>query len=1079
MKTSPKSLPDAFFQCNRHQHLHNSPSRIGSNRRTHAHRGRNGRRLTINVILVVSLFFTCFFSRSGAQTVSIDYSQTGTTFVPLHQNVSTIEISNGPQDDQLIGNLGMKLERTFWSPAVWAQTEGTYNFTAENPFPSVGPQGRDWGSDSPMLDNIIAQGAQPVINFNGEPSWDASGNTVADELNDLPNPLTPQYQQLVEDGLNHLRSKYPGIRYIEVWNEPDNSLTTLQYESLYSAVAAAVKNVNASYPSAPFLIGGPVVYNLYSSNVSVPEFLSYVKSNGLELDFVSWHEYGGNIWSDAQTMQGYLSAAGLSSTLPQFISEWGYTSENDTNSPTAGLLAQGAAYIAQGWSQLETLGLANIVTPFPFAENDYALYSRSMLAPYQVTTTDGLVFPLYNVYRMMSMQKGNLVGSSGLSGGTSSLSLLATKDTTGVALMLTNTAGSSVTVNMNNLPAVFQAGAFQLQEYVVDPTHSNYANNANAASLQEVVNATESASSSFSTTISMAQNSVVMLVLTPTGGATNLVQDPGFEASTSLSPYWTVNGSPASAGVDTAAADSHSGNHNGYIYDASGSQKFVDLSQTITVAANTTYTLSAWVDAYNITGGLLGARTTGGTTIASTSVGDSDPGPSTHGTDYQQYTVTFNSGSNTSVVIFAGYTTPGSASFINADDFSLLATAGSPPAAPTNLTATPGTGSVSLSWTASSGATSYNIYRGTSSGGESKLTSGVATTSYTDNSVSDGTTYYYEVTAVDSGGESGVSNQATATPTTGGGSNLVQDPGFEASNSLSPYWTIDGSPTSAGVDTSSADSHSGNNDGYIYDNSGSEKFVDLSQTITVAPNTTYTLTAWVDAYNTTGGLLGVRTTGGTTISTAAVANTDPGPETHGADYAQYTVTFNSGINTSVVVFAGYTTPGSASFVNMDDFSLTTTSNLVQNPGFEASTTLSPYWVADGSPTSAGVDTAAADSHSGNHDGFIYDDSGTEKLVDLSQTITVTANTTYTLTAWVDAYNTTGGLLGARTTGGTNIATTSVANTDPGPETHGADYAQYTVTFNSGSNTSIVIFAGYTTPGTASFMNMDDFSLVSP
>jgi len=40
------------------------------------------------------------------------------------------------------------------------------------------------------------------------------------------------------------------------------------------------------------------------------------------------------------------------------------------------------------------------------------------------------------------------------------------------------------------------------------------------------------------------------------------------------------------------------------------------------------------------------------------------------------------------------------------------------PAAPTGLTATAGNAYVSLSWTASSGASSYNIYRATSSGGE-------------------------------------------------------------------------------------------------------------------------------------------------------------------------------------------------------------------------------------------------------------------------------------------------------------------------------------------------------------------------
>ncbi|HEY7424670.1 MAG TPA: fibronectin type III domain-containing protein, partial [Gemmataceae bacterium] len=87
----------------------------------------------------------------------------------------------------------------------------------------------------------------------------------------------------------------------------------------------------------------------------------------------------------------------------------------------------------------------------------------------------------------------------------------------------------------------------------------------------------------------------------------------------------------------------------------------------------------------------------------------------------------------------------------------------SPPAAPTGLTATAGPGQVALSWTASSGAASYNIYRGTSSGGETKIASGVTTTAYSDSGLSAGTTYFYEVTAVNSVGESGLSNEASAT----------------------------------------------------------------------------------------------------------------------------------------------------------------------------------------------------------------------------------------------------------------------------------------------------------------------------
>jgi hypothetical protein len=75
--------------------------------------------------------------------------------------------------------------------------------------------------------------------------------------------------------------------------------------------------------------------------------------------------------------------------------------------------------------------------------------------------------------------------------------------------------------------------------------------------------------------------------------------------------------------------------------------------------------------------------------------------------------------------------------------------------------------SVSLSWTASTSAdiSGYNVYRGTQSGGPySKINASLnASTGYTDSTVSDGQTYYYVTTAVNTNDqESGYSNQAQA-----------------------------------------------------------------------------------------------------------------------------------------------------------------------------------------------------------------------------------------------------------------------------------------------------------------------------
>ncbi len=100
-------------------------------------------------------------------------------------------------------------------------------------------------------------------------------------------------------------------------------------------------------------------------------------------------------------------------------------------------------------------------------------------------------------------------------------------------------------------------------------------------------------------------------------------------------------------------------------------------------------------------------------------------------------------------------------------------------AVPTNLTATAGNAVVTLTWTASNGATGYNVKRSTTNGGPYTQLAAPTSASYADSSVSNGTTYYYVVSALDAAGESSNSVQASATPTMplAAPTNLVGTPG--------------------------------------------------------------------------------------------------------------------------------------------------------------------------------------------------------------------------------------------------------------------------------------------------------------
>ena len=113
---------------------------------------------------------------------------------------------------------------------------------------------------------------------------------------------------------------------------------------------------------------------------------------------------------------------------------------------------------------------------------------------------------------------------------------------------------------------------------------------------------------------------------------------------------------------------------------------------------------------------------------------------------------------------------------------------GNVPPAPTGLGATPGNAQVTLNWTAASGATSYNVKRSTTNGGPyANVQTGVTGTTFTNTGLTNGTPYYYVVTAVNASGESPISTQVSATPaTTGGGTGGVTV--TKAQTSTSPWF---------------------------------------------------------------------------------------------------------------------------------------------------------------------------------------------------------------------------------------------------------------------------------------------------
>jgi hypothetical protein len=136
------------------------------------------------------------------------------------------------------------------------------------------------------------------------------------------------------------------------------------------------------------------------------------------------------------------------------------------------------------------------------------------------------------------------------------------------------------------------------------------------------------------------------------------------------------------------------------------------------------------------------------------------------------------------------------------DQLTVTPASASVPAGPTNLTATPGSTSVSLSWapSASGSPTSYSIFRGTKSDGVAVTpvaTVSGTTTTFTDTGLSNGQVYYYAVAANNAVGISPDTNEVSVAPALGGAGNLALNQPTTASSVQNS-----GTPASAATDGS-------------------------------------------------------------------------------------------------------------------------------------------------------------------------------------------------------------------------------------------------------------------------------------
>jgi 1-phosphatidylinositol phosphodiesterase len=382
-------------------------------------------------------------------------------------------------------------------------------------------------------------------------------------------------------------------------------------------------------------------------------------------------------------------------------------------------------------------------------------------------------------------------------------------------------------------------------------------------------------------------------------------------------------------------------------------------------------------------------------------------------------------------------------------------------AVPQNLTVAAATSVnvLNLSWSASAGATTYNLKRSLTSGGPYTTVATVTGTSYTDSSVVAGVTYYYVVSGLRASAESADSAQAsvTAQPLSNFGFETPSVPNFQY-NPSGGSWTFSGS--------------SGNGSGIVANGSAFhnpnapqgtqaaliQKYGTISQALSnLISGKTYTVTfsaAQRGAQNNGGESWNVA------IDNTVIKSFNPGASA--TSYVDYTATFTASATTHTLSFVGTDLATGDNTVFIDNVRIAIVLPTISNCGFETPSVPNfQYNPSGGSWTFSGS--------SGNGSGIVANGSafanpnapeGTQaafiqKYGTISQALSgFIPGTTYTV-AFSAAQR------GTPNTGGESwnvvVDNTVVGNFNPGA--NATSYTIYTVSFTASATTHTLSFVG--------------------
>lgn len=306
-------------------------------------------------------------------------------------------------------------------------------------------------------------------------------------------------------------------------------------------------------------------------------------------------------------------------------------------------------------------------------------------------------------------------------------------------------------------------------------------------------------------------------------------------------------------------------------------------------------------------------------------------------------------------------------------------------------------------------------------------------------------------------------SREVAAPLLSAPGNILSNPGFEAAATLErvpPSWAHDGK-----LESTRGSAHTGTQNVLLGDLAPvappdppiAPGWHSIDQVMTVQPNTRYRVGAWVrTSPDLNAAIIDVRAGANNPV----VSHLQFGPCASG--YCYQGLEFESGSATSAILLIGFSSTSSTSWMRVDDVSVIP--NRLSDGGFEktAGPALSAPWLADSMSTA--VPSSARTGIRGVH--LANTDTGWHAV---NQFAAVRPNTTYVVQGWVRS---SAGLSNIHVDirGSDNSFITGVS---PAGST---SWQRVSYSFNSGSNTSVLFYAGYLGSASGTFLDADDLSI---